>query len=65
MLDALAAAGGSVVPRAALLGALPGSRQSTHAVEMAIARLREALGHPDLVATVVKRGYRLTVSEES
>jgi len=30
---------------------------------MAVARLREALGVPDLVKTVVKRGYRLNVIE--
>jgi uroporphyrinogen-III synthase len=26
---------------------------------MAVARVREALGVPDLIKTVVKRGYRL------
>ena len=30
-----------------------------HAVEMAVARLRTALGDARLVQTVVKRGYRL------
>ena len=32
-----------------------------HAVEMAVARLRAALGGPAFVQTVVKRGYRLRV----
>lgn len=65
ILDSLASAPGTVVPRRELLEALPGSRHGAHAVDMAIARLREALGHPDLVTTVVKRGYRLALSEES
>ena len=48
--------------RAALLDALPGSSADPHAAEVAVARLREALGHKDLVRTVVKRGYLLTTS---
>ena len=32
-----------------------------HAVETAVGRLRAALGAPNLVTTVVKRGYRLAV----
>jgi uroporphyrinogen-III synthase len=52
-------ADGSVVARPALQGALPRSGDSAHAVEMAVARVREALGVPDLIKTVVKRGYRL------
>ena len=32
-----------------------------HAVETAMGRLRRALGVPDLVTTVVKRGYRLSI----
>ncbi len=42
---------------------LPGGERSGHAVEAAVARLREALGGIDLVQTVVKRGYRLAVIE--
>lgn len=61
ILAALFAAGGDVVSRANLQSALPRSGQNTHAVEMAIARVREALGVPDLIKTVVKRGYRLDV----
>lgn len=57
----LFAAAGGVVPRAQLQSALPRSGENTHAVEMAVARVREALGVPDLIKTVVKRGYRLDV----
>ena len=56
-------AGGGVVSRPRLQAALPRSGENTHAVEMAVARLRESLGVPDLVKTVVKRGYRLDVIE--
>ncbi|MFE0221822.1 uroporphyrinogen-III synthase, partial [Streptomyces albidoflavus] len=34
-----------------------------HAVVAATARLRTALGAPELVRTVVKRGYRLAVDD--
>ncbi|WP_029149722.1 uroporphyrinogen-III synthase [Microbacterium indicum] len=61
VLGALFDARGAVIPRRELQGVLPRSSQSAHAVEMAIARLRDGLGHPDLVKTVVKRGYRLDV----
>ncbi|WP_156759514.1 uroporphyrinogen-III synthase [Microbacterium karelineae] len=63
VLGALFDAGGAVIPRRDLQDSLPRSSQSTHAVEMAVARLREALGFPDLITTVVKRGYRLTVKD--
>jgi uroporphyrinogen-III synthase len=49
-----------VLSRAALLGALPRGADE-HAVEMAVARLRAALGGATYVQTVVKRGYRLRV----
>jgi uroporphyrinogen-III synthase len=62
VLRRLADDAGAVVPRAALLDALPGSSADPHAAEVAVARLREALGHKDLVRTVVKRGYLLTTS---
>ncbi|MDP3969986.1 MAG: uroporphyrinogen-III synthase [Nocardioides sp.] len=53
---------GHVVARADLLVALPrGNASSEHAVEMAVARLRAALG-TRTVQTVVKRGYRLAVT---
>ena len=52
---------GHVVSRADLLAALPsGTAGSEHAVEMAVARVRAALG-TRVVQTVVKRGYRLAV----
>ncbi len=61
IVAALFAADGGVVSRQALQAALPRSGENTHAVEMAVARVREALGIPDLIKTVVKRGYRLDV----
>jgi uroporphyrinogen-III synthase len=63
LLEALADAGGRVLTRADLGNALPGGERNPHAVEVAIARLREAVGGTDLIQTVVKRGYRLAVSD--
>jgi uroporphyrinogen-III synthase len=60
VLRALAASPGRVLSRAALLRSLPRGADE-HAVEMAVARLRAALGGPGYVQTVVKRGYRLPV----
>ncbi|TYP84643.1 uroporphyrinogen-III synthase [Blastococcus xanthinilyticus] len=59
VLRELARRPGHVVPRPELVAALPGGGDG-HAVEMAVTRLRAALGAP-LVETVVKRGYRLAV----
>ena len=59
VLRELACRGGHVVSRAELIASLPGGGDS-HAVEMAVTRLRAALQAP-LVETVVKRGYRLKV----
>ena len=64
-LRALARCPGAVVARADLLRALPGSGTDTHAVETAVLRLRTALGDKNIVATVVKRGYRLAVDEHT
>lgn len=64
-LRALAHDPGAVVGHADLLKALPGSGSDTHAVESAVLRLRTALGDKRIVATVVKRGYRLAVDERS
>lgn len=64
LLEALASAGGRVLSRAELGGVLPGAERKAHAVEVAVARLREALGGRELVHTVVKRGYRLAVTED-
>ncbi|GAA0214233.1 uroporphyrinogen-III synthase [Saccharothrix mutabilis subsp. mutabilis] len=60
VLRVLAAARGRVVSRRELLAALPSGGEE-HAVETAIGRLRTALGEPRMVATVVKRGYRLAM----
>ena len=57
VLRALARRPGVVVSRPDLLGELSGGGDA-HAVEMAVTRLRAALGAP-VVETVVKRGYRL------
>ncbi len=57
VLRELARRPGHVVPRSDLIASLPGGGDG-HAVEMAVTRLRAALGAP-VVETVVKRGYRL------
>ena len=64
VLRALSAQPGRVLSRAELLPALPGTGADEHAVEMAVARLRTALGDARLVQTVVKRGYRLAFDSE-
>ena len=60
VLRELARTPGHVVPRADLIASLPGAEDG-HAVEMAVTRLRAALGGAPVVETVVKRGYRLAV----
>jgi uroporphyrinogen-III synthase len=61
VLTALVDQPGRVVSRRQLMRHLPsGLAASEHAVEMAVARLRTAIGS-ELVQTVVKRGYRLPV----
>ncbi|GAA0444509.1 uroporphyrinogen-III synthase [Acrocarpospora corrugata] len=67
VLKRLADRPGHVVSRAELRLVLPGgpSRDSAeHAVEMAITRLRRALGPSGIVETVVKRGYRLACERD-
>ncbi|QWC86293.1 uroporphyrinogen-III synthase [Nocardioidaceae bacterium] len=59
VLRRLAHEPGEVVSRAALLQMLPGASDDAHAVEVAVARLRDNAGRKDLVRTVVKRGYTL------
>jgi uroporphyrinogen-III synthase len=62
VLRALAERPGHVVSRRELMEHLPtGLASSEHAVEVAVARLRAAVG-TRLVQTVVKRGYRLPVT---
>ena len=63
LLRRLAEADGSVVSREELVKVLPGRTTSPHAAEVAVARLREALAGRDLISTVIKRGYRLKVSD--
>lgn len=48
----------AVVSRAELVDALP-EPLDDHALEVAVSRLRRSLGVPGLIATVVRRGYRL------
>jgi uroporphyrinogen-III synthase len=60
VLRALAESPGRVMSRAQLVPRLPsGDMASEHAVEMAVTRLRAALGPGHFIQTVVKRGYRL------
>lgn len=63
-LRALASRPGTVVSRSELLRVLPGNGTDTHAVDTAVLRLRAALGDKDIIATVVKRGYRLAIDDE-
>lgn len=65
VLRLLAHARGSVVPRDRVLEALPGVSSDPHAAEVAIARLRDATGSRALIRTVVKRGYRLELQEQT
>ena len=65
ILRALAHRPGFVVARRELLRTLPGSANDPHAVDTAVLRLRKALGDSKIVATVVKRGYRLAVDESA
>lgn len=59
VLRRLAREPGQVVPREALLQVLPGESTDPHAVEVAVARLRESIAPHQLVRTIVKRGYAL------
>lgn len=63
ILGALFDARGRVLSREDLAHALPRGGERAHAVEMAIARLRDRLGSGETVQTVTKRGYRLTTEE--
>lgn len=62
VLRVLASRPGHVITRTELLAALP-SADDEHAVEMAVTRLRSALG-PRIVQTILKRGYRLAYEPE-
>jgi uroporphyrinogen-III synthase len=63
VIEALFLARGRVLTRTEIGRVLPGGERSARAVEVAVARLREALEGVELVQTVVKRGYRLAVSD--
>ncbi|WP_448004999.1 uroporphyrinogen-III synthase [Agromyces bauzanensis] len=60
ILRTLVQARGSVVARDRLAASLPGTTDP-HALEVALSRLRQTIGVPGLIATVVKRGYRIDV----
>ncbi|MFI7600021.1 uroporphyrinogen-III synthase [Actinoplanes sp. NPDC049681] len=62
MLGSLADRPGAVVSKEKLAEALPRGTDA-HAVDVAIARLRTALGGGGHIETVIKRGYRLRVDE--
>jgi uroporphyrinogen-III synthase len=62
ILSTLAARPGAVVSKDRLAAALPRGTDG-HAVDVAIARLRTALGSAGHIETVIKRGYRLRVDE--
>lgn len=63
LLGALFDGGGRVLSRAEIAESLPRAGRNAHAVEMAVARLRDALGGVEVVQTVMKRGYRLAMEE--
>jgi uroporphyrinogen-III synthase len=54
-----------VVSRETILEVLPGDSDDPHTAEVAVARLREAVGSRRLVRTVIKRGYVLDVAPEA
>lgn len=58
LFRALVEANGAVLSREYLAGVLPGDA-GEHALDMTISRLRKTLPDAGLVATVIKRGYRL------
>jgi uroporphyrinogen-III synthase len=62
ILSSLAARPGAVVSKERLAETLPRGNDD-HAVDVAVARLRTALGSARHIETVIKRGYRLRVDE--
>ena len=62
ILGSLAERPGKVVSKDRLIDALPRGNDG-HAVDVAVARLRTALGSGRHIETVIKRGYRLRVDE--
>ncbi len=64
ILRLLASEPGAVFSREDVLCVLPGESTDPHAVDVAIGRLREALAGRRVVKTVVKRGYRLDLTDQ-
>ena len=64
LLRELTSRPGHVISRSDLLKATPSDGGDEHAVEVAVGRLRTALGDPRIIQTVVKRGYRLAYEPE-
>ncbi|GAA2611477.1 uroporphyrinogen-III synthase [Paractinoplanes durhamensis] len=62
ILSSLAARPGAVVSKDQLIASLPRGNDG-HAVDVAVARLRTALGSGRHIETVIKRGYRLRLDE--
>jgi uroporphyrinogen-III synthase len=62
ILSSLVARPGVVVSKEQLVASLPRGNDG-HAVDVAVARLRSALGSGRHIETVIKRGYRLRVDE--
>jgi uroporphyrinogen-III synthase len=62
ILTSLTARPGVVVSKEQLAGTLPRGTD-VHAVDVAVARLRTALGSARHIETVIKRGYRLRVDD--
>jgi uroporphyrinogen-III synthase len=62
ILSSLAARPGVVVSKEQLISSLPRGNDG-HAVDVAVARLRTALGSGRHIETVIKRGYRLRLDE--
>jgi len=61
LLKMLARDPGAIVTREVMLETI--GAQDPHVIEAAVARLRSSLGAKELVATAVKRGYRLAVDD--
>jgi uroporphyrinogen-III synthase len=59
VLRALVSQPERVLSRRELLDAMPGSGDNEHVIEMAVGRLRKLTGQPQLVRTVVQRGYQV------
>ncbi len=61
LLKMLARDPGAIVTREVMLETL--GAEDPHVIEAAVARLRSSLGVKELVATAVKRGYRLAIDD--